>query len=60
MVREGQVGSAYVFDQGHHRVIIVDDYFYALTIQKIDTQCNTTGNYMNPKSAIMKQIKKII
>ena len=57
MVREERVGSAYVFDQGHHRVIVVDDYFYALMIQEIDAQCNTTRNYMNLKSAIIKQIK---
>ena len=29
------MGSAYVFDQGHHRVIIVDDFFFALMIQEI-------------------------
>ena len=53
------------FDQGHHRVIIVDEiFFFAFMLQEmmanIDAQCNTTGNYMNLKSAIMKEIKKII
>ena len=38
--------------------------FFPLMIQEmmgsINAQCSTTGNYMNLKSAIMKQIKKII